>query len=125
MSSIVKKQRRSEEKWASIVSAYHQSTLSKTAFCKIHNLSRSNFYMWEHYFRNAEAAPKPRPPSAFVPVSLVETEATLAKSAAISAEDRINSALQLSNKKGLRLSFANGCSYGELAKVMELLQNAA
>ena len=125
MSPTLQKQERSLEKWRAIISAYQQSSMSKAAFCKAHKLSRSNFYMWAQYFRNAEKAQDPSPPSAFVPISLIETETTIAKSAAIAPEDRIKSALQLTTNKGLRLSFANGCSYGELQKVMELLQNAA
>lgn len=125
MSNIVKKQRRSEEKWASIVRSYHQSTLSKTAFCKAHKLSRSNFYMWDRYFAEAKEDQARIAASAFVPVSLVDAEATTAKSHGIAPVDRIKSALQLENSQGLRLSFANGCSYGELAKVMELLQHVA
>jgi hypothetical protein len=125
MSTISKKRCRSEQEWRSLIEAYQQSALSKAAFCKAHRLSRSNFYIWERYFCSAEKDRKPSTASAFIPVSITDTGATTAKAQVIAPDDRIKSALQLSNNKGLRLLFSNGCSYGELQNVMKILQNAA
>jgi hypothetical protein len=91
-----KKSQISESQWLEYYRSWQKTRLSKTEYCRRHNLKTDNFYSWCYRLKKKEERDAPYESNAFIPI--------VAKEPPVESNDKIIAEMLLPNDIRLKMS---------------------